>query len=492
MCGIDPAGLAATVERFNEHARNGVDPDFGRGESAYNRSLGDPRRGLHPCLGPIDEAPYYAVQMLPSDIGTCGGLVTDEAGRVLDESGAPIAGLYATGNSTATVMGRHYLGPGASIANSMVFGYLAARQVAPRGDRNVVRRVGARHQRTTFTTFTGEGAPCHLTTRRPRPPDFEHANFFRDRAIQDDPYDYFDWVRQQGPVWREPNFGVFMITGHPEAMQIYGDPATFPEHDAASGRFSSCNVVTGPFQKFSEPIEGDDVTDVIVRCRDELTFSDQLPAFDPPNHTAHRHLLMRLITPKNLKENEDFMWDYADVLIDRFVGDGTFEVVSQYAEPFTLTVVADLEGVPEADHELFRERLSTVHEHLEHKPLEFLYGKFSEYIADRRREPRNDILTGLGDGDVPRRFDTRGERRRAARRQPVRRRPGDDRAAVVVRPADARREPRPAAGVARRPRAGSPTSSRRRCAWRARCGRSSAWRGWRPNSAASRSPPAAR
>ena len=60
--------------------------------------------------------------------------------------------------------------------------------------------------------------------------------------------------------------------------------------------------------KFSEPIEGDDVTDVIVRCRHELPFSDQLPAFDPPNHTAHRHLLMRLITPKRLKENEDFMW----------------------------------------------------------------------------------------------------------------------------------------------------------------------------------------
>ena len=129
-CGIDADGLATTVERFNEHARRGVDPDFGRGESAYNRALGDPRRGLHPCLGPIDEAPFYAVQMLPSDIGTCGGLLTDEVGRVLDEQGRPIDGLYATGNSTATVMGRHYLGPGASIANSMVFGYLAARHAA--------------------------------------------------------------------------------------------------------------------------------------------------------------------------------------------------------------------------------------------------------------------------------------------------------------------------------------------------------------------------
>jgi 3-oxosteroid 1-dehydrogenase len=130
MCGIDPDGLAETVDHFNEHARNGVDPEYGRGESAYNRSLGDPHRKVHPCLGPIDEAPYYACEVLPGDIGTCGGLVTDEHARVLDEQDQPIPGLYATGNSTATVMGRHYLGPGASIANTMVFGYLAARHAA--------------------------------------------------------------------------------------------------------------------------------------------------------------------------------------------------------------------------------------------------------------------------------------------------------------------------------------------------------------------------
>ena len=130
QCGIDADGLAETVEHFNEHAARGVDPEFGRGESAYNRSLGDPHRKVHPCLGPIDEAPFYACEVLPGDIGTCGGLVTDEHARVLDEAGEPIVGLYATGNSTATVMGRHYLGPGASIANTMVFGYLAARHAA--------------------------------------------------------------------------------------------------------------------------------------------------------------------------------------------------------------------------------------------------------------------------------------------------------------------------------------------------------------------------
>jgi 3-oxosteroid 1-dehydrogenase len=127
VCDIDPAGLSATVERFNKNAEQGSDPDYGRGESAYNRALGDPNRSVHPCLGPINEPPYYAVQVVPGDIGTCGGLVTDEHARVVDQDNQPIEGLYATGNGTATVMGRHYLGPGASIANTMVFGYVAAR-----------------------------------------------------------------------------------------------------------------------------------------------------------------------------------------------------------------------------------------------------------------------------------------------------------------------------------------------------------------------------
>jgi 3-oxosteroid 1-dehydrogenase len=127
LCGIDPSGLAETVERFNEHAARGVDPDYGRGESAYNRALGDPNHKVHPCLGPIDEPPYYAVQVVPGDIGTCGGLLTDADARVVGQDDRPIEGLYATGNGTATVMGHHYLGPGASIANTMVFGYVAAR-----------------------------------------------------------------------------------------------------------------------------------------------------------------------------------------------------------------------------------------------------------------------------------------------------------------------------------------------------------------------------
>jgi 3-oxosteroid 1-dehydrogenase len=128
MCGIDSSGLTETVARFNIHAADGLDPEYGRGESAYNKALGDPSRKVkNPCVEPIDEPPFYAVEVVPGDIGTCGGLVTDEHARVVGGNDVPIAGLYATGNITATVMGRHYLGPGASIANSMVFGYVAAR-----------------------------------------------------------------------------------------------------------------------------------------------------------------------------------------------------------------------------------------------------------------------------------------------------------------------------------------------------------------------------
>jgi 3-oxosteroid 1-dehydrogenase len=124
--------LAATVQRFNAFAAKGLDPDFGRGQSAYNDCLGDPGYKPNAAVGPLDRAPYYATRVLPADVGTCGGVITDEHARVLDEQDRVIEGLYATGNTTATVMGRKYPGAGASIANTMVFGYVAARHAAGR------------------------------------------------------------------------------------------------------------------------------------------------------------------------------------------------------------------------------------------------------------------------------------------------------------------------------------------------------------------------
>lgn len=126
QCGIDASGLGKTVERWNGFCRSGNDADFQRGDRCFDRAHGDPTVRPNPNLGSISTPPYYAVAMVPSDVGTAGGLVTDAWARVLREDGRPIAGLYATGNTTASVMGRTYPGAGASIAASFVFAWIAA------------------------------------------------------------------------------------------------------------------------------------------------------------------------------------------------------------------------------------------------------------------------------------------------------------------------------------------------------------------------------
>lgn len=123
---VPAAQLLSTVERFNAFARTGIDEDFHRGESAYDRYYGDPRNRPNPCLGPLDRAPFYAVKIVPGDLGTKGGLRTDIRARVLRADGSVIAGLYAAGNASAPIMGRTYAGPGATLGPAMVFGYLAA------------------------------------------------------------------------------------------------------------------------------------------------------------------------------------------------------------------------------------------------------------------------------------------------------------------------------------------------------------------------------
>ena len=122
--------LTATVTRFNGFAGTGVDADFGRGESAYDRYYGDPRQRPNPNLGALEVAPFYAARLVPGDLGTKGGLVTDRHGRVEREDGTVIDGLYAAGNASAPVMGHTYAGPGATIGPAIVFGYLAALHAA--------------------------------------------------------------------------------------------------------------------------------------------------------------------------------------------------------------------------------------------------------------------------------------------------------------------------------------------------------------------------
>ena len=236
--------------------------------------------------------------------------------------------------------------------------------------------------------------------------DFEAHDFFRSDQYITDPYPYFDYLREQSPVLREPHQGIFMITGYNEAMEVYNDPA----------RFSSCMSTTGPFAGCPIPLEGrgnDDISALIEEYRDQTPFHDQLPTMDPPTHSAHRSLLMSLITPRRLKENEDFMWKLADEVIDPFLASGECEFMDAFAQPFAVLVVSDLLGVPPEDRVEFRQHLIRVEQEsggavvggtdgeVTHGPLVFLYEKFSAYIEDRRANPKPDVLTGLADARFP-------------------------------------------------------------------------------------------
>ena len=123
---VPPTSLAETVERFNGFARAGKDADFGRGESAADRYYGDDRVKPNPTMAPLTDGPWYAIRLFPGDLGTKGGLRVDENARVVTEAGAPIAGLWATGNNTASIMARTYPGAGGTIGPAMCFGMLAA------------------------------------------------------------------------------------------------------------------------------------------------------------------------------------------------------------------------------------------------------------------------------------------------------------------------------------------------------------------------------
>ena len=231
--------------------------------------------------------------------------------------------------------------------------------------------------------------------------DFESLDFFTDPSLVEDPYPYYERLRERSPVLRERHHGVVMVTGYDEAAAVYRDPETF----------SSCNSVSGPFPGFPVPLAGEDVGALIERYRDRLPMSDQLPTLDPPVHAKHRALLMKLLTPNRLKENEEFMWQLADRQIAEVLEQGACELVRGYAKPFAMLVIADLLGVPEEDRAEFRSQLgadrpgrsigSTTTEAMAHNPLDFLYRRFGDYVEERRRHPRDDVLTRLATATFP-------------------------------------------------------------------------------------------
>jgi cytochrome P450 len=238
----------------------------------------------------------------------------------------------------------------------------------------------------------------------PATTDYESIDYFTDETLIADPFPYFEYLRAKCPVAREPHHGVMAITGYDEALEVFNDSVTF----------SNCNTVTGPFPGWPVPFEGDDVSAIIEQYRGLQPLGNYLPTLDPPEHTDHRALLMRLLTPRRLKENEDIMWRLADRLLDNLLdgmsGPSECDFVGQFAEPYTFFVIADLLGVPEEDRTgLLAQRtagrrpasIEGEEATLPANPLSYLEQAFTAYVEDRRREPREDVLTKLANATYP-------------------------------------------------------------------------------------------
>jgi cytochrome P450 len=235
--------------------------------------------------------------------------------------------------------------------------------------------------------------------------DYDSVDFFTDESLLEDPYPYFDHLRSQCPIHPTPHHGVVAVSGYEEASEIYLN----------NEDFSSCNSVIGPFATFPVPLEGDDVSAIIDNNREVLPMYEHMVTMDPPQHTQERSLIMRLLTPKRLKENEAFMWRLADRQIDEFVAAGRCEFISAYTQPFAMLVVADVLGVPESEYERFRQgfglgmtpgKVGDDGQGMVSNALGWCDEWFTEYIEERRKNPRDDVLTSLAlatypDGSTP-------------------------------------------------------------------------------------------
>lgn len=232
--------------------------------------------------------------------------------------------------------------------------------------------------------------------------DLASVDFFSDPAVSQSPYEYWDQLREKGPVTREPHYGVVAVTGYQEVL------AAFKDHDS----FSAVNAIGGPFPPLPFTPAGDDITEQIEAHRHLFPIHEHMVVMDPPAHEKARSLLSKLLTPRRLKENEDYMWRLVDSQIDEFIGNGRCEFLSEYAKPFATSAIIDLLGVPEEDRPEFLAALGAEKPEgtsvgaldgapVGLDPLQYLDDKFLGYLTERRREPREDVLSGMATAAYP-------------------------------------------------------------------------------------------
>lgn len=235
-------------------------------------------------------------------------------------------------------------------------------------------------------------------------------DYFTDYEILKEPYAFFDALREHGPIYRPPGKDYYVVTGFEEALEVLRN------HDA----FSAIISLQGAGAPLPFTPEGSDINAQIDAHRQQFPGWDQVVNMDDDRHTKLRALINTLFTPSRLKASEDFIADYSDDMVRKAVADGEVELISRIATPFVTIVVADLLGVPVEDRQIFMDAIAAAPPpgsldggnpmEGENHPFAVMGKYFFGYIADRRDNPRQDILSELAhakysDGTTPEVYD---------------------------------------------------------------------------------------
>ncbi len=233
--------------------------------------------------------------------------------------------------------------------------------------------------------------------------DWTSADIVTDMSLVDDYLSYYKHLQSQCPVVREPHYGMMVITGHEEEVEVYQQEQ----------KFTHCQIVGGPQHHLPFEVKGDDIREQVRQHRHKLPWSTHFITMDEPEHSARRAIMTRLMTYRRLQANTDYMTALADRLIDGFIDLGRCEFVSEFGQELGTLVIADFLGVPEEDRAELVAAIGPppgMVDDPNHKsaadPLEWLDRRFTPYLEERRKRPRKDIMTELAnarfpDGSIP-------------------------------------------------------------------------------------------
>ena len=233
----------------------------------------------------------------------------------------------------------------------------------------------------------------------------EERDYFTDKSVLLDPYDFFEEIRARGPIVQLQDRDMLFITGFKEAVEVLLNKADFSSSIATAGPAASL-----PFE-----VDGNDISAKVQAHSESIRERDLMVNYDGDYHLAARSLLNPLLVPSRLKANEEFMWSFADEMVREMVAKGGCEIVNEVATPYVTLVIADLLGVPAEDRQQFRDvidagpppgNMDAAEDTSQSGALAFMIGYFMRYLGERRANPQGDIMTELAlakfpDGTLP-------------------------------------------------------------------------------------------